>query len=86
MLLTFKDYSVNFACNELVNLINTFYNIIDNDDKEYLKNVKLSISEDCSVYIDLFDNLNKEKINKLAWWIPFKKLRDKFRERFRIIM
>ena len=82
LLLTFKDYNVNFACNELVNLINTFYNIIDNDDKEYLKNVKLSISEDCSVYINLFDNLNKERINKLAWWIPIRKWRNGFRDKF----
>lgn len=58
LLSTFKDYTVNFTCNELINLINTFCNFIDDNDKKYLKNIKLSISEDCSTYIDLFDNLN----------------------------
>lgn len=58
LLSTFKDYTVNFTCNELINLINTFCNFIDDNDKKYLKNIKLSISEDCSTYIDLFDNIN----------------------------
>ena len=30
--------------------------------------------------------MNVDRINKLAWWIPIRKLRNKFREKFRIII
>ena len=29
--------------------------------------------------------MNKEKVDKLAWWIPIRKLRSRFREKFKII-
>ena len=32
--------------------------------------------------IKLSFKMNKEKVDKLAWWIPFKKLRDNFRNKF----
>ena len=33
--------------------------------------------------IKLSFKMNKEKVDKLAWWIPFKKLRENFRNKFR---
>lgn len=53
LLSTFKHYPVEFICDDLINLINLFFNIIDDDDKKYLKSIKYSINEMCLKYIDL---------------------------------
>ena len=53
LLSTFKHYPVEFTCDDLINLINLFFNVIDDDDKKYLKSIKYSINEMCLKYIDL---------------------------------
>lgn len=45
LLSAFKDYTVNFTCNELINLINLFFNNLDSNDIKYLKNIKYSVDE-----------------------------------------
>ena len=54
------------------------------DDKE-LVNILLkqyeNSSKDAGKLRDLL-LINQNFINKIAWWIPIKKLRDKFRSKF----
>ena len=58
------------------------FNIIDNDNfiEEYINN---QINELYS-QIDLLTNLINKIVNTLAWWIPTKKLRNNFRNKFKI--
>lgn len=55
LLSAFKNYTVNFACNELINLINLFFNNLDSNDKKYLKNIKHGVDEAHTIYKNLFD-------------------------------
>lgn len=55
LLSTFKNYNVNFKCNELINLINLFFDNLDSNDKKYLKNIKYGVDEAHTKYENLFD-------------------------------
>ncbi len=56
------------------------FNIIDNDNfiEEYINN---QIDELYS-QVDLLTNLINKIVNTLAWWIPIRKWRDNFRNKF----
>lgn len=62
----------------------SFQNKIDdiNSNLERLNN-KIRILEEISYDLKRLRKMKEEIVNKIAWWIPIRKWRDKFREKFR---
>lgn len=62
----------------------SFQNKIDdiNSNLERLNN-KIRILEEISYDLKRLRKIKEEIVNKIAWWIPIRKWRDKFREKFR---
>ena len=76
----------------LENKINEKLNILETEaNKKYSENwVRLFGIYNTREYlifyffgIKISFRMNEERVNKLAWWIPFKKLRENFRNKFR---
>ena len=76
--------------NEINNEINDLYNFTFkkiNEDKNWIKLFGFYNTKDYLIFylfgIKITFKMNEKRINNLAWWIPVRKLRDKFRNKFR---
>lgn len=76
--------------NEINNQINDLYNFTFkkiNEDKNWIKLFGIYNTKDYLIFylfgIKITFKMDEKRINNLAWWIPIKKLRDKFRNKFK---
>ena len=76
------DNGINNKLEELNDKYNNIIQSVDNDINDKLENMYKELNDKHNNIVSVFN----EVIDKIAWWIPFKKFRNKFREKFRIVM
>ena len=67
---------------ELNDKYNNIIQSVDNDINGKLENMYKELNDKYNNIVLVFN----EVIDKIAWWIPIKKLRERFRDKFRIII
>ena len=61
---------------------NNYIETVDNDINNKLESMYKELNDKYNNIVSAFN----EVVDKIAWWIPIKKLRNRFREKFRIVM
>ena len=83
----YKVFKDGIFGDKIVHLNPYLYNIRNNENflEDYFIKEINELKDKINCYEDKLDKLNCKVgkiIDSLAWWIPFKKLRGKFREKF----
>ena len=55
---------------------------VDNDINNKLESMYKELNDKYNNIVSVFNEI----VDKVAWWIPFKKFRDNFRNKFRIVI
>ena len=67
---------------ELNDKYNNIIQSVDNDINNKLESMYKELNDKYNNIVSVFNEI----VDKVAWWIPFKKFRDNFRNKFRIVI
>ena len=70
-------YIMNWTINN-----NNIIQSVDNDINNKLESMYKELNDKYNNIVSVFNKI----VDKVAWWIPFKKFRDNFRNKFRIVI
>ena len=86
----YKAFKDDIFADKIVHLNPYLYNIRNNENflEDYFIKEINELKDKINCYDKRLDDLNckiDKVVNSLAWWIPFRKWRDGFREKFKFI-